>query len=276
MEILARTFTIAYNTLINLLPYVLLGVLVSECLKFIKWTDFLARLPRKTPILTTVIATFTGIVSPLCTYGSIPIVVTLFRLGFPLQPLMTFLIASSLMSPQLFLLTYGGISPEMAWLRLALCVLFSLIFGLGILKISPNWILSTNFKKEEGAFTVRERSFTWPGFVKSSFDSLQYIGFYIVLGILIGTVIEVFVPVKWFLIVFQSHEWIGILLGAVLGVPLYVCGGGTIPLIQSMMTAGMSTGAALAFFLVGPATRVTPLMALATLIRPRFIFSFFI
>jgi uncharacterized membrane protein YraQ (UPF0718 family) len=33
----------------------------------------------------------------------------------------------------------------------------------------------------------------------------------------------------------------------------------------------MGTGAALAFFIVGPATRIAPLVALSTIIRPRFI-----
>ena len=33
-------------------------------------------------------------------------------------------------------------------------------------------------------------------------------------------------------------------------------------------------GAALAFLIAGPATRVTPLMALATLMRPRVIFIY--
>ncbi len=34
------------------------------------------------------------------------------------------------------------------------------------------------------------------------------------------------------------------------------------------MQSGMGQGAALAFFLVGPATRITPLMALAAVVRP--------
>jgi uncharacterized membrane protein YraQ (UPF0718 family) len=56
-----------------------------------------------------------------------------------------------------------------------------------------------------------------------------------------------------------------------LGIPLYACGGGTIPLIHALMGKGMSTGAALAFFIVGPATRIAPLVALSTIIRPSFI-----
>jgi uncharacterized membrane protein YraQ (UPF0718 family) len=45
-------------------------------------------------------------------------------------------------------------------------------------------------------------------------------------------------------------------------VPLYVCGGGTVPLLQSWMLNGMSMGGAASFMLTGPATKITNLGAL--------------
>jgi len=271
MQDLILVFTISYTTLINLLPYVLFGVLASELLKFIRWADVLTSLPEKAPVLTTILAVCLGIVSPLCTYGTIPIVVVLFRMGFTLQPLVTFLIASSIMNPQLFILTWGGISPELAMARLFLSFLFSVLFGLALLKINQIRIVNPNVRNGDHDVRMKDRTFSWAGFWRNSLDSLQFIGFYIVLGILLGAFIEVYIPAQWFLVLFQSKEWLGVLLGALLGVPLYVCGGGTIPLVNSMLQSGMGSGAALAFFLVGPATRVTPLVALATVIRPRFI-----
>lgn len=271
MEDFIRVFAISYRTLMNLLPYVVLGVFISELLKFVKWADVLLETPERSPILSTLLAVVLGIVSPLCTYGTIPIVVTLFRMGFRLQPLITFLVASSVMNPQLFLLTWGGISPELAVVRLVLSVLFSVVFGLSILKIDPSWIVNPNVKAGDKDYHIKERVFSWTTFGRQSVESLQFIGFYIIIGILLGAFVEVFVPPTWFFVIFQSKAWLGVLLGALLGVPLYVCGGGTIPLINSMLLNGMSAGAAIAFFLVGPATRITPLMALAVIIRPRFI-----
>ena len=51
-------------------------------------------------------------------------------------------------------------------------------------------------------------------------------------------------------------------LAAALGVPLYACGGGSIPIVESMMQMGMSPGAALAFFIAGPATKFSTLSML--------------
>ena len=51
-------------------------------------------------------------------------------------------------------------------------------------------------------------------------------------------------------------------MAATVGVPLYACGGGTIPLLQSWLAEGMSLGSAAAFMITGPATKITNLVAL--------------
>ena len=51
-------------------------------------------------------------------------------------------------------------------------------------------------------------------------------------------------------------------MAATIGVPLYACGGGTIPLLQQWLWDGMSVGSAASFMLTGPATKITNLGAL--------------
>ena len=62
--------------------------------------------------------------------------------------------------------------------------------------------------------------------------------------------------------VFGGNEAWGVLMAATLGVPLYACGGGTIPLLREWLWDGMSVGSAAAFMLTGPATKITNLGAL--------------
>lgn len=50
-------------------------------------------------------------------------------------------------------------------------------------------------------------------------------------------------------------------MAATIGVPLYACGGGTIPLLQTWLYEGMGMGSAAAFMLTGPATKITNLGA---------------
>lgn len=61
---------------------------------------------------------------------------------------------------------------------------------------------------------------------------------------------------------FGGNQAWGILMAATVGVPLYACGGGTIPLLQNWLSEGMSLGSASAFMITGPATKITNLGAL--------------
>jgi uncharacterized membrane protein YraQ (UPF0718 family) len=217
--------------------------------------------------------------SPLCTYGTIPVLLQLYRSGISIAPLVTFLITSSLMNPQLFIFTWGGISPEMALVRTACILIFGILFGLAVYRVPLKWIINKNMSLENKENIIKHRdkkSFIWKTFLLNTWESLQFTLFYLLIGILAGSAVEVLVPADWIAGFFKPGEWYSVLAAALLGVPLYACGGGVIPLIRSLMLEGMSKGAALAFFLVGPATRVTPLIALASILRPLFIIIYLI
>ena len=61
---------------------------------------------------------------------------------------------------------------------------------------------------------------------------------------------------------FGKDNGFGVLMAATIGVPLYMCGGGTIPLLQQWLWDGMSMGSAAAFMITGPATKITNLGAM--------------
>ncbi|WP_367567709.1 permease [Lacrimispora sp.] len=70
-----------------------------------------------------------------------------------------------------------------------------------------------------------------------------------------------YVPADGFVRLFGNQKGFGVLMAATIGVPLYVCGGGTIPLLMEWLSSGMSMGSATAFMITGPATKITNLGA---------------
>jgi uncharacterized membrane protein YraQ (UPF0718 family)/copper chaperone CopZ len=56
------------------------------------------------------------------------------------------------------------------------------------------------------------------------------------------------------------NEFLCMLLMVAIGVPLYICATGSIPIAMSFMQAGLSPGAAFVFLMVGPATNVTTIV----------------
>jgi uncharacterized membrane protein YraQ (UPF0718 family) len=87
-------------------------------------------------------------------------------------------------------------------------------------------------------------------------------GPYFLAGIALSALFQYHVPQEAFAKLFGSSRGFGILIAATIGVPLYVCGGGTIPLLLAWLQNGMSTGAAVSFMIAGPAMKITNLGAL--------------
>jgi uncharacterized membrane protein YraQ (UPF0718 family) len=261
----------AASTTWELAPYVVVGVLLGEALRYTPATRLLERACRRRPALAVLLSALLGAASPLCTYGTVPVVLELLRAGVPVGPLATFLATSSLMNPQLLLITWGGLGAEMAAVRVVAVLGFGLLLG-GLLYALPRrWSVQPMLAQEQEGPDRRGRHFGWRGFAANSYRTLQFVGFYVLLGILLGAAVEVLVPGRWILKAFGAAGWLQVLVAALLGLPVYACGGGTIPLVRSLMREGMSAGAALAFLVAGPATRMPPLLALATLLRPTFI-----
>jgi uncharacterized membrane protein YraQ (UPF0718 family) len=267
-----------WTTLLSLLPYLVGGVMVGELLKFTSWTKIIYKWVSKAPVVSVISASIIGIISPLCTYGTIPVVIELYRSKVRIAPLIAFLAASSLMNPQLFIMTAGGIGMEMAIVRTLAVFVFSFAAGMLSYLVPENFMVrrSINFYDDGGEKIVnREKKlFIVKQYVINCLLNLKHIGVYLLIGIFLGAVVEFYVPKDLIYAAFRAGRIQSILAGALLGIPLSPCGGAAIPLVSAMIINGMGKGTALAFFIVGPATRPAPLAAMATLFTPLFLVGY--
>lgn len=92
--------------------------------------------------------------------------------------------------------------------------------------------------------------------------NLKATGPMFLLGVILSAVFQRYVPADTVVDLFGKNRGFGVLMAATVGVPLYACGGGTIPLLQAWLMDGMSMGSAAAFMVTGPATKITNLGAL--------------
>ena len=100
-------------------------------------------------------------------------------------------------------------------------------------------------------------------FLKNLGRNIKATGIYFLAGVLLSALFQRYVPSERFAQLFgKSNEGFGVLMAATIGVPLYACGGGTIPLLRQWLASGMSMGSAAAFMITGPATKITNLGAL--------------
>jgi uncharacterized membrane protein YraQ (UPF0718 family) len=131
------------------------------------------------------------------------------------------------------------------------------------------------FKKRKffnfGSFGGETNRDTDPGFflrfLKNLFRNVKATSPAFLLGIALSALFQRYVPPDAMAALFGKHHGFGLLMAATVGVPLYVCGGGTIPLLISWMDTGMSLGSASAFMITGPAMKITNLGAVKIILK---------
>ncbi|RLC60749.1 MAG: hypothetical protein DRI80_10325 [Chloroflexota bacterium] len=259
--------TLAWTQVLRLGPYVAAGILLAALLGQLdlprRWGRWLSRSGPGTVLG----ATCLGGVSPLCTYGTVPVLVELLRGGAPPGPALAFLVASSLLNPQLFVVMAGGLGLHLALAQVAGVLLLSLPVGLAARRLRPEDFLNAGalqpLNPSPGARSEKK------GLLSHLLRLTETVGLYFVVGVILAALLQTLVPPAWVSALLGGGHWYGVLLAGVLGVPFYACGGGAVPIIAGLLAQGMSPGAALAFFLAGPATRLTALAALGTLLNRR-------
>ncbi len=270
------------TTLLSILPYLIAGIIISELLRLTSWTKIIYKWVSTPPFVSVAAASIIGVISPLCIYGTIPILKQLYKSGVRAAPLITFLAATSIMNPQLFIMTAGGI--DHIGLQMALVLTFAVIiisFTLGMLMhlIPVKYIIRKNIMLDDNAaceiINKEKKQLSIKQFIFNCLKTLKSIGFYLFIGIFLSVVIELYIPKT---IIFdalgEGNKVRSILLASLMGVPLYACGGGAIPLVNRLIQNGMGKGAGLAFFIVGSATRPAPLASMAALFTPLFIAAY--
>ncbi|MDF2685468.1 MAG: permease, partial [Clostridia bacterium] len=258
----------------QLFPYIVIGSLFGEFLKFTSWTKFIYLWLTKNKYLSLPVAVILGIISPLCTYGTIPVLLSLYKSGVNIVPLISFLSASSLMNPQLFIMTWGGLGPELALYRLLIVFIFGLVIGLISSTLPENFIVRKKIicgtEDIDAVLNRVKPPFNLKKYAADVLKNLLFVGKVMLIGIFIASIVDLF-PLELIFTNVDTSGIIGVIVAAVAGIPLYACGGGTIPMLSSLLAKGMSKGSAIAFMIVGPATRITSYAALSTILKIRFI-----
>lgn len=243
-------------------PYVVGGIvaaaLLSRALQHRGWA-VPTWLP---PPLTAPLAAAMGVVSPLPTTGAVPLVLQLQSEGLSARLGLTFVLASSLLNPQLFMLTLGVLGARFALAQVAGVLVLSIGLGLALGRQNNRWCAVRDrelLAKSEWRASSGTRSLSLAG----------HIGLYYLTGVIAGACLEVLLPRFHGLNWLSQHGWLSTPVLGWLGAPLYICGGSAVPLADSLAQIGFSPGTLFTFLLVGPALRGTTLANLGCLLSKR-------
>ena len=223
-------------------------------------------------ILGVIPASALGILSPLCMYGTIPLASSFSENGMEDDWLAAFMMSSILLNPQLMLYS-TALGPAAFWIRLLSSFACGALAGV-LVRLCFRKKGFFNFHRFAAPVNRDTDSNLFLRFLKNLYRNVRATGGYFLLGIALSAIFQRYVPAEGFALLFGRNEGFGLLMAATIGVPLYVCGGGTIPLLLQWMASGMSLGAASSFMIPGPATKITNLGALKIVLGARHFFMY--
>lgn len=245
--------------------YWVLGIVFGSAISVFakKWIHRAAEiLGQKIPgLVALVFASALGIASPLCMYGTIPICAAFSKKGVKDDFLAAFMMSSILLNPQLVVYS-AALGLKILAVRIASCFLCGIVAGLLVKMYCRKGKSYFDFS---GFGNLRDNDTDknlFLRYLKNVLRNVRATGFWFLLGIFLSAVFQRYVPEDLMGRIFGGSNAWGVLMAATVGVPLYVCGGGTIPLLLDWLANGMSAGSAAAFMITGPATKITNLGAL--------------
>lgn len=259
MEVLLGIIRESWLLLTRMSPYLLFGFAAAGLLHaFMDTRRITAHLGERS-LVSVVKASLIGIPLPLCSCGVLPLAASLRREGASKGAILSFLISTPTTGVDSIFATYS----LLGWFFTAYRVLAS--FAAGVLSgLLANVLLKDDdavkagvprckmceMAEEHGhSFVYKAKSAFKYAFVELMTDT----GKWLLAGVIIGGTIAYFVP-ESFVRTFMGSGLRAMLIMLVIGIPMYVCASGSIPIAAALMLKGLNPGAAFVFLFAGPAT----------------------
>jgi hypothetical protein len=272
----------------DLWPFYLAGVLFAAFIKTFKWDRRVRASLVRYDRAAILVAVGAGLISPLCSCGILPVVLSLSAAGVPLPPVLALLITSPLMSPDAFLITVGQLGWTWALWKLAAAALVGLAGGFGALWLVRRGVLDgTSFRVEkmydapgkvrpgfedivnagcfahegEGGVVDRESRFRF--FLDRFRDMAFLVGKFLIPALLLQAAMTYYLPTNIVEPLLGRESALSVLFATLIAIPLPLPQVAAPALIKSLLAAGMSPGAGMAMLVGGPVTSIPALSALA-------------
>lgn len=250
-------------------PYLLFGYFVAGIFYILIPKEKIFKHFSKNNISSVIKAALLGVPMPLCSCSVIPVTAHLRKSGAGKGPSVSFLTSTPTTGIDSIFATYSLLGILFAIIR-PIAAFFSGILA-GVLvnifdKESEAGKLNLEFSCDycdeitEHSHTIGFKLIRM--FKYAFFDLIKDSGKWIIMGIIIGGCINYFIPssvVEKYL----GNPYLSYSVMLLIGIPMYVCATGSIPIAASLIMKGMSPGAGLVFLIAGPATNTATLTFVA-------------
>jgi len=226
-----------------------------------------------------VMAAILGIVTPFCSCSAIPLYLGFVEAGIPVGITFSFLIAAPMINEVAVIMLFSLFGWKVGVIYILMGLLIAITAGwmIGKLKLEKwlqEWVqnlkfgeISTDHKK----ISFDDRIQTGKIAVK---EILVKIWPYVILGIGIGALVHGYVPNDYLASLIDKSTWYSVPLAVLIGIPLYACSPGAVPIAYALIEKGVPLGTALALMMSVIAISLPELIILKKVLKLPFILIF--
>ncbi|HID93850.1 MAG TPA: permease [bacterium (Candidatus Stahlbacteria)] len=269
MFILRGILTESFKLLTEMAPWLLVGFLFAGLIYVFLPKERIIRHLGKANIMSVFKAALVGIPLPLCSCGVIPVVTSLRKQGASKGACLSFLTSTPTSGVDSIFATYSLLGLLFAIYRVIASFVTGLFSGF-IANVLEKGNTAENVELTQICNicdNTTPHMHTFGDKVKIMFyygfgELIEDTGKWIIIGILIGGLIIYFIP-EGFIQNYFGAGFLSMLVMLVVGIPIYVCATGSIPIAAALMLKGLSPGGALVFLIAGPATNAVTITVIS-------------
>ena len=292
MEVFVKSLDQVWETFQEIWPYLLLSVVISAAMRRYVTGVRINQWLRKYRSTSIVAATSVAVSTPLCSCGGgIAVALSMMAVSIPWGPLVAFIIASPLTSPDEVVYSAGLFGWPFALTYFVAAA--SAGIGGGFLAHSfegKGWFVNqarykpkpvnnccaTTSPSDDTSCCTTERadasiSHTKRKKAAAYLTEVWIVGRRLLLTFFIASFLGYFlgnlVPARWISQLFGSGKGWSVPLGALLGIPFYLNISSSLPIARAFMAQGATPGAAMAFLLIGAGTSMGAVAGMLTIVR---------
>ncbi len=273
LSLLMNTLTQVWHTLLVNWPYLAVSALIAALLTVYMDTDRVSAFLRRYHRAGVVAATAAAVGTPLCSCGTMAVILGMMAGMMPWAPIVAFLVSSPLTSPQELIYSAGLFGWPFALTFFASSIVLGIAGGL-LASVMERWGWFANqarFVQECcAAATEKVKSRVGPLVIlQETFRAGRRLLAVFVVFAFVGYFLNGLIPAHWVPTLFGAGKVYSVPLAATLALPFYVNTEASLPLVRALLDSGMSQGAALAFLITGAGTSFGALAGALTVARWR-------
>lgn len=275
LDFLLKTLGQVWLTFTHNWPFLLAGAVIAGILNVYVDQARVAGFLRRHNGASVFAATGAAVGTPLCSCGTTAVILGMMAgtaADVPWAPIVAFMVASPLTSPQELFYSAGLFGWPFAAAFFIASILAGLLGGLFAYALDSAGFLRGQARVAPPAAPVAAgplRQVDLRRVAAACYAAGRQLLFFFFAFAFVGYALTNLIPSTWVEAAFGSGRVYGIPLAATLGVPFYVNTEASLPLVRAMLDAGMAPGAALAFLITGAGTSVGAIAGALTIARWR-------